>query len=91
MITALSGGVGPGQGARAAAPFPADLTRPIYPYPYTAKYVGGDIRLAASYVQGPAPPAPANLGDWAGAKLYRPGHNQWCTPTATGLSRKSTR
>jgi feruloyl esterase len=84
----------PAQGAGNAggAPPVADLTRPIYPYPFVAKYIGtGDVRDAANYVQGPARPAPANLSDWFGANFYKPGFQQWCTGTSTGLDCKRSR
>jgi feruloyl esterase len=65
----------------------ADLTRPIYPYPFTAKYTGrGSARDAVNFVRGPARPAP--VGEWAswfGSSFYRPGALQWCTGTRTGL------
>lgn len=82
------GGFGPPSGPPAAP----DLTRPIYPYPYIARYIGkGDIRDAANYVQGPARPAPADLGDWPGAHFYKPGYMKWCTATATSIDCKTTR
>lgn len=75
---------GEGRGTPAAV---ADLTRPIYPYPYVAKYVGkGDIRDAANYVRGAAHYAPASFADWAGADFYKPDATKWCSPNATGLS-----
>ena len=56
-------------GAAAATPI-ADLTRPLYPWPYIAKYRGsGSVSDAASFVRGPARPAPAALFDWYGAKF----------------------
>lgn len=65
----------------------ADLTRPIYPYPYTARYVGhGDVRDASNWTKGPAEPAPASWRDWIGQSFYRPDATQWCTPGASGLS-----
>lgn len=82
---------GPPQGdaARVAAP---DLTRPIYPYPYTAKYVGtGDVRDAANWVQGPARPVPVARYDWLGAKYYKSGYMKWCSATATGLDCRAKR
>ncbi|MDH7639256.1 tannase/feruloyl esterase family alpha/beta hydrolase [Sphingomonas oryzagri] len=69
----------------------SDLTRPIFPYPYTARYTGkGDVRDAANWVKGPARPAPATLWDWPGAKFYTPGHMKWCSATATALQCRST-
>jgi feruloyl esterase len=75
----------------AAAPAVPDLTRPIYPYPYIAKYIGtGSVTDAANFVQGPARPAPANLNSWLGASFYAARPLQWCTGNSTGLSCKTT-
>ena len=75
----------------AAAPKP-DLTRPIYPYPYLAKYIGkGDIRDAANYVRGPARPAPADLGAWPGARFYKAGYMRWCKASDSAINCKTTR
>jgi feruloyl esterase len=85
-----AGGGGPGEAARGAGrgagpatPVPAaDLTRPIYPYPYTAKYIGtGSVTDAANYVRGPARPAPAELFDWFGSSFYAAKPTKWCTAT----------
>ena len=69
-----------------------DLTRPIYPYPFLARYTGrGDIHDAANYVKGPARPAPADLGTWPGARFYKAGYMRWCTATDTTIDCKTTR
>ncbi|HVN99304.1 MAG TPA: tannase/feruloyl esterase family alpha/beta hydrolase [Steroidobacteraceae bacterium] len=78
---------GPMQGAGDpnAAPAAPDLTRPIYPWPFVAKYVGkGSVRDAANFVPGPARPAPATLSRWLGAAFYEKQPVQWCT-AATSL------
>ncbi|WP_395396777.1 tannase/feruloyl esterase family alpha/beta hydrolase [Novosphingobium sp. BL-8A] len=89
----VSRGSGMAQGAdpaEAAARTP-DLTRPIYPYPYLARYTGkGDIRSDANYVKGAAHPAPAALENWPGAKFYKPGYMRWCTATATSIDCTTT-
>jgi feruloyl esterase len=76
------GGAGGGfmmQGMQQIAGTP-DLTRPIYPYPYTQKYTGnGDVKEAANFVQGPARPAPASVFNWFGADFYKAGPFKWCT------------
>ncbi|MBC2667275.1 tannase/feruloyl esterase family alpha/beta hydrolase [Novosphingobium flavum] len=79
---------GPGPQPMNAPQPAADLTRPIWPYPYTQQYLGhGDVRKAASFVRGPARLAPvAELSNWAGMGLYRAGAQKWCTPTADGMS-----
>lgn len=84
------GGMGPGP---ANGPPPTvDLTRPVYPYPYVAKYTGkGNIRDAANYVKGPARPAPASLFEWFGSGYYTAGFNKWCTATDMGLNCRKSR
>jgi len=68
-----------------APPAAADFTRPIYPYPVSAKYLGtGNIREAANFTEGPAQPAPASLSDWFGSSFYAPRPEKWCTTTDNG-------
>ncbi|MHB8283200.1 MAG: tannase/feruloyl esterase family alpha/beta hydrolase [Caulobacteraceae bacterium] len=51
---------------------PVNRSRPVYPYPYTAAYVGaGSPDQAASFKQGAAPIAP-NLQPWAGEGFFAP-------------------
>ena len=86
-----AGNAGAAQAA-AAAPLVPDLTRPIYPYPYIAKYIGtGDMKDAANYVQGPARPAPRELSNWFGSDFYRQRVLKWCTGSSTGLVCKDSR
>jgi feruloyl esterase len=81
----------PPRGAGASAPtassapvVAADLTRPIFPYPFTAKYTGqGSVNDAANFVQGPA--QPVNLPAWFGSYFYQPAKLRWCTGSDTGL------
>ena len=81
-------GAGPGDVPKGTP----DLTRPIYPYPYTAKYIGtGDVRDAANYVKGPARPAPAELFDWYGASFYSPHYEKWCTAHGITMECKDSR
>ena len=69
-----------------------DLTRPIYPYPYTQHYIGtGDVKDAANFTRGPARPAPSSLFDWWGADFYKPGYMKWCTTDGTSLTCKDAR
>lgn len=81
-----------GQGGQQPAG-PPDLTRPIYPYPYTQKYIGtGDVKDAANFVQGPAKPAPARVFEWFGADFYKAGPVKWCTATGpTSIECKDSR
>ncbi len=61
-----------------------DRTRPVYPYPYTARYVGkGSADEAKNFVKGDAKPAPEGLLNWIGASFYSPHYELWCT--ANGL------
>jgi feruloyl esterase len=79
-----------GAGPQTAAEAAPDLIRPLFPYPYIAKYTGtGDVKQASNYVKGSAQPAPGDLANWFGANFYRPGFQQWCTGNKTGLACKN--
>ena len=54
-------------------------TRPVFPYPTVARYVGsGSIDDAANFAPS-TPPAEARVGyRWVGAPLYSPGYESWC-------------
>jgi len=90
---ASPGGPGDPASAGPASPPPvADLTRPIYPYPYGAKYLGtGSISEATNFVKGPARPAPAELAQWLGSSFYAPQTAKWCTGSSSGLVCKNSR
>jgi feruloyl esterase len=63
-----------------AQPGAADLTRLLYPYPLSAKYVGsGSVKDAASFVEGSEQPAPASIFDWFGSGFYTKQPEKWCT------------
>ncbi len=81
---------GPG-GPGGGQPGKLDRTRPVYPYPYVAKYVGtGSMDDAASFVKGAAEPVdPARL-EWLGAKFFTPHYEQWCTGKGQELSCSAT-
>jgi feruloyl esterase len=73
-------------------PQATDLTRPIYPYPYIARYSGtGSVTDAHNFREGPARAAPDSLSQWLGSDFYAPHPLQWCTGTATGLQCRETR
>jgi feruloyl esterase len=75
-----------------AAQAKPDRTRPIYPYPYIAKYTGtGSIDNAANFVQGPAKPAPAERLSWFGSGFYSAGYEKWCTGSGSSFSCKNSR
>jgi feruloyl esterase len=75
---------GPDSAQQSGQAVTPDMTRPVYPYPYTAKYSGsGDINDAANYVQGPPMKVPSDIYNWLGASFYTPGYEKWCTGKGT--------
>jgi hypothetical protein len=81
---------GPGSIQQTGKSGTPDLTRPVYPFPYTAKYKGtGDINDAANYEQGPPMKTPASIYNWLGASLYTSGYEKWCKGTGTTFECKS--
>jgi feruloyl esterase len=77
--------MGPPPGAMNPAARP-DRTRPVYPYPFTAKYRGsGNINDASSFEQGPAQPVDAKLFDWLGSGFYITGFQRACTAAGTQM------
>jgi feruloyl esterase len=82
----------PGSMANGGSTPAPDLTRPIYPYPYTTVYAGkGDINDAANFVKGPARPYTAAELNWFGAGFYAPKYEKWCTATGTTFNCKDSR
>ncbi len=56
-----------------------DRTRPIFPYPFTAKYTGtGNIDDAKNFIVGPAEPVAAATLQWLGSPFYKPHYELWC-------------
>jgi feruloyl esterase len=48
------------------------MTRPVYPYPHTARYKdAGDVTSAANWEKGP-PAQIVKLREWPGADLFSP-------------------
>jgi feruloyl esterase len=82
--------LGPGSSAQTNnAP---DMTRPIYPYPYTSKYTGkGDIHDAANFVKGPPMVVPDYIYHWFGSSLYTPDYLKDCTGVGTTFECKNSR
>jgi feruloyl esterase len=68
-----------------------DRTRPVYPYPYTAKYIGtGSIDEAKNFVKGDAQPVdPARL-EWLGSGFFTPHYERWCMGKGTELTCTAT-
>ena len=90
---ALPGGAGgPPLNSAPRTPARPDRTRPIYPYPYTAQYKGsGSIDDAASFVQGPAKPAPADMLNWFGSGFYSAGYEKWCSGNGASFNCKASK
>lgn len=85
------GGFGPPPDPAAPQPVP-DLTRPVYPYPYSAQYTGqGSSKDGANFVKGPARTVPASLYEWLGADFYSPNYEKWCTGIGATFNCKNTR
>lgn len=69
-----------------------DRTRPVFPYPLTAKYVGtGNIDDARNFAAGSPRPVPAALLHWLGSSFYTPHYELWCTASGTAMTCKSAR
>jgi hypothetical protein len=56
-----------------------DRTRPIFPYPLTAKYNGtGSMDDAMSFSVGPEKPVSSTELQWLGSAFYAPHYEVWC-------------
>ena len=65
----------------------ADRTRPVYPYPLTAKYNGtGSLDDAKNFSAGPSTPVPSAQLQWLGASFYTPHYEVWCTGDGTSMT-----
>ena len=88
VVGEMRGGAMGAPGA-AAAPGNApkiDRTRPIYPYPYVAKYRGtGSPDDAKNFVKGEAQPVSDEQLQWLGSGFFAPHYEQWCTAQGTTL------
>ena len=83
------GGPG-GPPAAGSKPPSVDRTRPVYPYPLTAKYNGtGSIDDAKSFSAGPSRPVPAEQLQWLGAGFYKPHYEVWCVGEGASMTCKS--
>jgi feruloyl esterase len=61
-----------------------DRTRPVFPYPVTARYTGnGSIDDAANFVAGPAQAVPTEALRWLGSGFYSARYEKWCTAKGT--------
>jgi feruloyl esterase len=61
-----------------------DRTRPVYPYPNVAQYVGhGSIDDASNFKSvPPSKPWPASF-TWLGESFYSPHYELWCTASGS--------
>jgi hypothetical protein len=67
-----------------------DRTRPVYPYPLTAKYNGtGSIDDAKNFSPGPSSPVPAIQLQWLGSSFYTSHYEVWCTGDGASMTCKS--
>ncbi|MFN7996915.1 MAG: tannase/feruloyl esterase family alpha/beta hydrolase [Bryobacteraceae bacterium] len=69
-----------------------DRTRPVFPYPLTAKYKGiGSIDDAANFSVGaPRPVDPERL-EWLGSGFYTARYESWCTAKGTAMTCQESR
>jgi len=83
---------GPKNFAAAQAPGKVDRTRPVFPYPWQARYTGsGSIDEAQNFVQGDAQPVdPARL-EWLGSSFFTSHYQIWCTGKGQSFDCKSTK
>jgi len=87
----MAGGLPPQGMPMPGAAAKPDRTRPVFPYPLTAKYSGtGSIDDARNFVAGSPEPVPAALLNWLGMGFYAPHYEQWCTGSGTTMSCKPT-
>jgi feruloyl esterase len=80
--------IGPGSGGpmEASAAAEVDRTRPVYPYPFIAKYTGtGSIDDAANFVEGEARPVSFKQLEWLGSGFFAPHYEIWCEGKGTEL------
>jgi len=92
-------GAGPGNGPMSGPPqdftrpaaAKSDRSRPVFPYPLTAKYIGtGSIDDAKNFVAGTPDPAPASRLKWLGSGFYAAHYEQWCTGSGASMTCKPT-
>lgn len=66
---------------------PANRTRPVYPYPMTAKYNGtGSIDHTENFSAGPPRPVPPSQLQWLGSGFFVPHYEVWCKGKETTMS-----
>ena len=76
-------------GPIAATASTVDRTRPVYPYPLTAKYSGtGNIDDAKNFNAGPSAPVPPTQLNWLGSSFYTAHYEVWCTGDGASMACK---
>lgn len=69
-----------------------DRTRPVFPYPSTARHTGtGSIDEAENFAAGPDAAVPAGALEWLGKGFYSAGYEAWCTAKGTTMTCQSSR
>ncbi|HEY2021143.1 hypothetical protein, partial [Paraburkholderia sp.] len=61
-------------------------SRPVFPYPATVAYNGGDVNAASSYIKADIPAGVSDTFQWLGLSSYKAGANQSCTVTNGNVS-----
>ena len=81
----------PGAGPSAGGPGKVDRTRPVYPYPQVAKYVGhGSIDDAANFEAASGQSWPVN-SEWYGAAFFASHEHLWCDAKDNHFDCRSSR
>ncbi|WP_250487481.1 tannase/feruloyl esterase family alpha/beta hydrolase [Caballeronia sp. GaOx3] len=61
-------------------------SRPVFPYPATVAYNGGDVNAASSYIKADIPAGVSDTFQWLGLSSYKAGANQSCSVTNGNVS-----
>jgi feruloyl esterase len=61
-------------------------SRPVFPYPSTVAYNGGDVNSASSYNRADVPAGVSDTFQWLGLSSYKAGANQSCSVTNGSLT-----
>jgi len=87
LVAAHSPGRGGPPGGTMGAAGKPDRTRPVFPYPVSARYTGtGSIYNAANFVAGEAQAVPAEALRWLGMGFYSARYEAWCTAKGTVMN-----
>ena len=90
MLNWVENGTAPGQVNVNFVASSTDSTvlksRPVFPYPSTVAYNGGDVNSASSYSRADVPAGVSDTLQWLGLSSYKADANQSCTVTNGNLS-----